>query len=97
MHERMIGSCDNIWIDTQVSYFPHMTTSAEKFMPLLDVLNMIRTDVFKKRIIELRRYKSAGNNENATAIKSNLPAVTFCATFKGRRLSSAYSHYNNLL
>jgi hypothetical protein len=48
-------------------------------------------------ISELRRLKQDGNDELADRIKSNLPAVTFCATFDGRRLSNAYSQYNNLL
>ena len=88
---------DNIWSDIKVSYFPHMKSYAAKSLTLQEILNMIRSDMFKERIVELRRYKSEGNKIKADTIKSNLPAVTLSATFEGRRLTNAYAHYNNLL
>ena len=92
-----MSSCENIWLDTRVSYFPRMTSNAEKDMSLQKVLDMIRSDEFSQRIVKLRRFKQEGNVEQASRIKSNLPAITFCATFEKKRRSDLFVHYNNLL
>ena len=84
-------------LNIPVSYFPNKTSQATQSMTLREVLNIIQSNKFEMLISELRRLKQNGNDELASRIKSNLPAVTFCATFEGRRLSNAYSHYNNLL
>ena len=84
-------------LNISVSYFPNKTSQATQSMTLREVLSIIQSNKFEMLISELRRFKQEGNDELANRIKSNLPAVTFCATFEGRRLSNAYSHYNNLL
>lgn len=85
------------WLNIPVSYFPNKISQTTQQMSLGDVLNTIQSNRFKMLISELRRYKAEGKQDRADAIKSNLPAVTFCATFSGRRISSQYAHYNNLL
>ena len=92
-----MSSCENIWLDTRVSYFPRMTSNAEKVLSLQEVLDMIRSDEFSERIGRLRGYKKDENEELARRVKSNLPAVTFCATFEQKRRSDLFVHYNNLL
>lgn len=85
------------WLKIPVSYFPNKTSQATQQMSLGDVLKTIQSNRFEMLISELRRFKADGKQDRADAIKSNLPAVTFCATFDGRRISTQYAHYNNLL
>ena len=85
------------WLKMPVSYFPNKTSQATQQMSLGDVLKTIQSNRFEMLISELRRFKADGKQDRADAIKSNLPAVTFCATFDRRRISNQYAHYNNLL
>lgn len=85
------------WLKIRVSYFPNKTSQATQQITMIDVLNTIQSNRFESLITELRKYKAEGKQDRADAIKSNLPAVTFCATFDGRRISNQYEHYNNLL
>lgn len=85
------------WLKIPVSYFPNKIFQTTQQMSLGDVLNTIQSNRFEMLISELRRFKAEGKQDRADAIKSNLPAVTFCATFDGRRISNQYAHYNNLL
>lgn len=85
------------WLKIPVSYFPNKTSQATQQMLLGDVLSTIQSNRFEMLISELRRFKAEGKQDRADAIKSNLPAVTFCATFDGRRISNLFTHYNNLL
>lgn len=84
-------------LNISVSYFPNKTSQATQQMSLGDALSTIQSNRFEMLIAELRKYKAEGKQDKADAIKSNLPAVTFCATFNGRRISNQYAHYNNLL
>lgn len=92
----MQNMCDD-WLKIQVSYFPNKTSQATQQMSLGDALSTIQSNRFEMLIAELRKFKAEGKQDKADAIKSNLPAVTFCATFYGRRISNQYAHYNNLL
>lgn len=85
------------WLKIPVSYFPNKTSQTTQQMSLGDVLSTIQSNRFEMLISELRRFKAEGKQDRADAIKSNLPAVTFCATFDRRRISNQYAHYNNLL
>lgn len=85
------------WLKIPVSYFPNKTSQATQQLSLGDVLKTIQSNRFEMLISELRRFKADGKQDRSDAIKSNLPAVTFCATFSGRRISNLFTHYNNLL
>ena len=61
------------------------------------VLSDISGSIYKDQIMLIRQLKADGKKEEADEVKINLHAVTFCATFKSRRISSLYQNYNSLM
>ena len=82
--------------DITVSFYRHMKSSTMELMTVGRVLNGICSDYYEPQVDKIRKLKDAAMTEEADEIKHNLHAVTFCATFKDRRLSSLYEHYNSL-
>lgn len=83
--------------DKKVSYYANMKSATDEKYSVVDVLRRIKEGECRFQIEQLRKYKQVGNKEMANKIKAYLPAVTFCATFNGRRVTSNVSSYNYLM
>ena len=80
-----------------VSFYRNMKSADAKPATIGQVLTAIRSSFYESQVTTIRQLKSQGKQVEADEIKSNLHAVTFCATFNGRRLSSLYHTYNSLM
>ena len=83
--------------DIAVSFYRHMKSPTMELMTVGRVLKGICSDYYEPQVDKIRKLKEAAMTIEADEIKHNLHAVTFCATFKDRRLSSLYQHYNSLM
>ena len=83
--------------DIAVSFYRHMKSPTMELMTVGRVLKGICSDYYEPQVDKIRKLKDAAKTIEADEIKHNLHAVTFCATFKDRRLSSLYQHYNSLM
>lgn len=80
-----------------VSFYRNMKSADAKPATIGQVLTTIRSSFYEPQVTTIRQLKAQGKQAEADEIKSNLHAVTFCATFNGRRLSSLYDTYNSLM
>lgn len=80
-----------------VSFYLNMKSSSPKEMTIGRVENGIVGDFYASQIKQIRLLREMGKKEEADELKTNLHAVTFCATFKKRRMSSLYENYNNVM
>ncbi len=81
-----------------ISFFRHKTLPAEpRGISIGQVLDVIRGPFYKTQINTIRQLKAEGKKAESDEVKNNLHAVTFCATYNDRRLSSLYDYYNNLM
>lgn len=83
--------------DINVSFYRNMKSADAKPATIGQVLTAIRSSFYESQVTTIRQLKYQGKQDEADEIKSNLHAVTFCATFNGRRLSSMYHTYNSLM
>lgn len=84
-------------LNIPVSFFRNMKSTDVVQTQVENVLNAICSPFYEKQVKAIRQLKSQGKQDEADEIKGNLHAVTFCATFNGRRLSSLYHTYNSLM
>lgn len=80
-----------------VSFYRNMKSSEAELMTIGSVLEDIRGAFYETQVKTIRQLKAQGKQKEADEVKGNLHAVTFCATFKSRRISSSYDNYNNLM
>lgn len=80
-----------------VSFYRHKTSVEPQPTFVGNVLDAIRGKFYESQVRTIRMLKTQGKNDEANEIKNNLHAVTFCATFPGRRLSGMYGQYNHLM
>lgn len=80
-----------------VSFYRNMRSATPELLNIGRVLDGIAGNYYESQVKRIRNLKENGKNEEAYELKQNLHAVTFCATFAGRRLSSQYTEYNSLL
>lgn len=80
-----------------VSFYRNMKSADAKPVTIGQVLDAIRSSFYESQVKTIRLLKEQGRTDEADEVKGNLHAVTFCATFKGRRISSNCGQYNNLM
>lgn len=80
-----------------VSFYRNMKYSVSESLTVGRVLNGIRGSFYQSQIEKIRLLAKVGKKAESDEIKQNLHAVTFCATYDGRRLSSLYKQYNSLM
>lgn len=80
-----------------VSFYRNMRSATPELLNVGRVLDGIAGNYYESQVKRIRHLKEEGKIEEANELKQNLHAVTFCATFEGRRLSSLYTGYNSLL
>lgn len=80
-----------------VSFYRNMKSSKAESLTVGRVLNGIKGNYYAADIQLIRSLRGQGKKQEADELKGNLHAVTFCATFAGRRLSSLYEHYNSVM
>lgn len=81
----------------KVSFQRNTWESISQEMSVIDSLNLIKSDYFKKEIESLRSALSKGDKESYNRNKLRLPAVTFCGTFNNKRLKENLKEYNYLI
>ena len=84
-------------IKIQVSVFRQMRSASSDTVDIETVLNAIKGSFYESQVKTIRFLKDHGKQQEANEVKQNLHAVTFCATFNSRRLSSLYKNYNSLI
>ena len=82
--------------DIMVSYFPYFKGGPMCDISISRVFKGIRSDAFKEKVLNVRKYKST-DIELSKKYKSSLAAVTFCGTFKEKRNLESCVHYNNVM
>jgi len=87
----------NELLSIPVSFYRNMRSADSEASTIGDVLDAIKGPRYESQIKMIRQLKTVGRIEEANEVKSNLHAVTFCATFQHRRLSSMYESYNSLM
>lgn len=80
-----------------VSFYRNMRSATPELLNIGRALDGIAGNYYESQVKRIRHLKEYGKIEEANELKQNLHAVTFCATFEGRRLSSLYTKYNSLL
>lgn len=80
-----------------VSFYRNMKSSVAEPVTIGPVLDAIRGSFYETQVKTIRQLKAQGKQDEADEVKGNLHAVTFCATFKSRRISSLYEKYNQLM
>lgn len=88
---------ENNILNLKVSYQDSTWADLSKDITILDSLNLIQSSTFKKSIETLRNYLKEGNKAEYDKYKLRLPAVTFCATFKGKRRKDFLNSYNSII
>lgn len=84
-------------VDIAISYFSTATDNIPKSTSLLAELNAIKQGKVKDLILKCRAKLSEGNKSEYSALKKNLPSVTFAAEFKGKRAKDNCEHYTGLM
>jgi VirE N-terminal domain len=82
---------------SNVSYQKDTWANLSKQMTVENVLTEIKSDVYRKKIENLRELLKTGNNELYKVEKLKLPAVTFCGTFNEVRKKENLKEYNELI
>lgn len=85
-------------LDLKVSFQENTWTNVSVFEPTIrNVLDEIRSDKYKRQVINLRTNLEKGNIDFYNANKKRLPAVTFSATFNVNRARENVKNYNSLI
>lgn len=84
-------------LNTPISFYRNMRSTKVIQTTVEKVLNAIEGPFYETQVKTIRHLKARGKQAEADEVKGNLHAVTFCATFEGRRLSSLYHTYNSLM
>lgn len=84
-------------LEIPVSFYRNMKSTEVVPATIGKVLDAIQGSFYELQVKSIRKLKILGKFAEADELKGNLHAVTFCATFKGRRLSGLYEEYNNLM
>ena len=80
-----------------VSFYRNMKSTEVIQTTVEKVLSANQGSFYETQVKTIRQLKAQGKQAEADEVKGNLHSVTFCATFEGRRLSSLYHQYNNLM
>src|SRR5258706_2326404 len=80
-----------------ISYFSTATDNVPKNTTLGEELRAIKEGRVKEIIENCRIVYNQGNKDQYSKLKKKLPAVTYAATFIGRRVKDACDSYNKML
>jgi hypothetical protein len=80
-----------------VSFFTNKLLPATNHTNIIDQFNSIKEGKYKMFINKCRTAIEAGDSFLYKSLKEQLPAVTFCGTFKHQRKANQISNYNKLL
>lgn len=81
----------------KVSYQTTAMSPLSKDMTIGEVLNEIKSDKYLKQVRNLRALILNGQIEEYNIQKKNLPAVTFCGIFEGKRRKEFLKDYNKIV
>lgn len=84
-------------LNISVSFYRYLKSAVAVPANIGQVLAAIRGSYYETQVRNIRGLIAQGKKAEADELKGNLPAVTFCATFQGRRLSGLCQHYNSLM
>lgn len=83
--------------EIKITRFDNMISKHGESIMLYDELKNIKKGTYKNLILQCREALTNDNKELYGALKSKLPAVTFCAEFQNIRKASEWTSYNNLM
>lgn len=81
----------------KISFYGSTREQKNKVIDLSSILSDIKEGRWEKEISSLRKHRSNKNESEANTLKSNLPAFTYSATFKQRRVLDEIDNYNGLI
>jgi hypothetical protein len=80
-----------------VSFQENAWSELSSEMLIRIMLEEIKSGKYKEQVMFLRSLLECGNREGYNSHKKNLPAITFCGTFKGRRKKENIKAYNSII
>lgn len=83
--------------EIRITRFANMTSKHGESILIFDELKNIKNGTYKNLILKCREALANDDKDLYNALKSKLPAVTFCAEFENIRKASEWSSYNNLM
>jgi hypothetical protein len=84
-------------LKSEVSYQKDTWALVSKVMTIENVLKEIKSELYSRTVLKLRKLLKEGDEESYKAEKLKLPAVTFCGTFSHSRKKENLAVYNNLI
>ncbi len=84
-------------LDREISFYQSITSVGFKNISIKNALDAIKSGQYKTTITAIRNYLLIGKTDDARAAKINLPAFTFCGTFKGNRQAKNIDAYSGLI
>ncbi len=81
----------------KVSYQVDTWSKFSEEKSIKETLDSIKGDIFKNRILRLRKYLDESDTEAFSAEKLRLPAVTFSGTFNNVRKKDDLKEYNSVV
>ncbi len=80
-----------------VSYQENTWATLSKEITIQESLRLIKSDIYKSKIENLRTHLKNGNKAEYDKQKVKLPAITFCATFENKRRKEQLKKYNSII
>ncbi|MGA2465473.1 MAG: BT4734/BF3469 family protein [Thermodesulfobacteriota bacterium] len=84
-------------LDKRVSFQTSAWTPLSKEMTIQEVIDEIKSEKYFSQIDRLRSFIQKGETDQYNIHKKNLPAVTFCGTFDGKRKKEHLKEYNQII
>lgn len=84
-------------LNKRISFCPNVQAKSYKSITLFDALNSIRTNIYEKRIGNIRRLLKNNNIQSYRAKKKQLPAYIFTGIAFGNRYKFDISGYTSLI
>ncbi len=84
-------------LNKRISFCPNVQAKSYQHITLFDALNSIRTNIYEKRIGNIRRLLKNNNIQSYRAKKKQLPAYIFTGIAFGNRYKFDISGYTSLI
>ena len=84
-------------LNKRISFCPNVQAKSYKSITLFEALNSIRTNIYEKRISNIRRLLINNNIQSYKAKKKQLPAYIFSGIAFGNRYKFDISGYTSLI
>lgn len=88
---------DSLFTNVNASFYNNVKCDKRMDLSIGRILNGIRICAYGQQINQARACLFDGDKQGYDAIKSQLPAVTFCGTFAKGHKAAECTHYNNIL